>query len=145
MKIFLGGRDMYMNNQNLIEALRDSLRDEEEAIGNYYVLAEKAPNNEYRRVILGIRKDEMGHALKTRKYLTYLTCVLYSGDVNYKEGDVKDFQSGVTKAISEEEAAPKEYKKIMDMSKAYPEIYYGIAETRKDEQTHALLLKSLQD
>lgn len=135
---------MYHDNQNLIAALEDTLKDEEGAIGDYYVLAEKAPNDEYRRVILGIRKDEMGHALKTRKYLTYLTCMLYSGDVNYKQGDIKDFHAGVESAISDEEQAPIEYKKVMDMSKAYPEIYYGIAETRKDEQTHALLLKSLQ-
>ena len=135
---------MYYDNQNLITALQNSLKDEEGAIGSYYVLAEKAPNEEYRRVILGIRKDEMGHALKTRKFLTYLTCVLYSGDVNYKQGDVKDFASGLKDAINDEEGAAPAYKKIMEMSTAYPEIYYGIAETRKDEQSHALLLKSLQ-
>jgi rubrerythrin len=132
-------------NQNLIEALKASLKDEEEAIGSYYMLAEKAPNKEYRRVILGIRKDEMGHALKTRKFLTYLTCEMYSGDVNYKEGKDEDFYSGIKSAITDEEGAPVAYKKIMDMSKYYPEIFYGIAETRKDELTHALLLKSILD
>ncbi|MDA8235380.1 MAG: ferritin-like domain-containing protein [Clostridia bacterium] len=132
-----------MDHKNLLADLYSALEDEREAIAFYSRLAEMAPNNDARRVILGIRRDEQSHAIRLSSLIMRLsnqppmvaTSMLPS---------IKTFQEGVEDAIKDEEKAYQHYGMIMQKA-PWPDVFYIIADIQKDEMYHRELLKTLLD
>jgi len=132
-----------MDHKSLIADLYTALDHERGAIAYYSRLAEIAPNEDYRRVILGIRRDEQAHAITLSRLIMKLSNQPPMIGPSMLP-TIRNFREGVEEAIKDEEKEYEFYGTIMQKA-PWPDVYYTIANIQKDEIYHRELLKTLLD
>jgi rubrerythrin len=111
-----GGLDTYIYPQNLPEALRliqEALTGETEDRQFYQYLIEKAPAQEDKEIIKGIRDDEMSHFNLFRQLYYQLTGQTLPLTQNVTFERPASYCDGLKSAISGEQNAVRKYRKIL--------------------------------
>lgn len=128
----------------MISELKKALQDEQEAVAYYTKLAAIAPSNWERTIILGIRRDEMAHALTLAAWLTRLTGHMHIVS-EMPEPKITNFKTGVKAAIKDESKAYELYGSMANQALCLnPELYYSLKIIQKDEKYHLELLNTMK-
>lgn len=130
--------------QKIVADLKMALQDEQGAIAHYTKLMEIAPSNWERTIILGIRRDEMAHAITLAAWLTRLTGQMHIV-TEIAPPTISDFRTGVREAIKDETEAYAFYGDLANRSLCLiSELYYGMKNIQKDEKYHRELLNMMK-
>ena len=122
-------------NDQLIRDLTKALNGEFNAIRFYEHLAELAPNEEVRKRILEIRRDEMRHYQGYANTYMHLTGQHPSPQIT--EPLPKNFKSGVLAAFKDEQEAVEFYHRVARETHI-PSISHQFRSNAFDEQNHAV-------
>ncbi|WP_238941869.1 ferritin-like domain-containing protein [Bacillus sp. REN10] len=99
----------YRQNQALHRDINRAANDEHQAIQYYSALANMAPNNEIKQIILGIRQDEIRHLHAFSRSYNRLA----GGYPNLTSAVLpKNFREGVIEALKDEGKTPAFYRSI---------------------------------
>ena len=122
-------------NDQLIRDVTNALNGEFNAIRVYEHLAKLAPNEEVRKRILEIRRDEMRHYQGYANTYMYLTGQQPSPKMT--EQLPKSFKSGVLAAFKDEQETAEFYNRVARET-TIPFISHQFRSDASDEQTHAV-------
>lgn len=124
-----------MSNNSIVNNLAKAMNGEYNAIHFYEQLAKLAPNEEIKKRILEIRKDEMRHYQGFSYIYTRLTGQQYSPQLT--EPLPTNFKSGVITAFKDEQEAVDFYHTAARES-TIPYISEQFRLNAADEQNHAV-------
>lgn len=128
----------------LVSDLMKALSDEQGAMAFYGKLADMAPSNWERMIILGIKRDETAHAITLARWLTRMTGHLHLVE-QLPEPNISSFKEGVADAINDEREAYENYGRIADQVICLNlELYYDLKNIQKDEKYHRELLEMIR-
>lgn len=122
-------------NDQLIRDVTNALNGEFNAIRVYEHLAQLAPNEEVRKRILEIRRDEMRHYQGYANTYMYLTGKQPSPKMT--EPLPKNFKSGVLAAFKDEQDTVDFYNRVARET-TIPFISHQFRSDASDEQNHAV-------
>ena len=122
-------------NDQLIRDVMKAVNGEFNAIRVYEHLAQLAPNEEVRKRILEIRRDEMRHYQGYVNTYMYLTGQQPSPKMT--EPLPKNFKSGVLAAFKDEQETVEFYNRVAKET-TIPFISHQFRSDASDEQTHAV-------
>ena len=122
-------------HEKMVQDLAKAINGEFNAIRFYEHLAQLAPNEEVKKRILEIRKDEMRHLQGFSYMYRYLTGQQPSPQIT--EALPTDFKSGVITAFKDEQEAVEFYHQAARES-AIPYISNQFRSNASDEQNHAV-------
>lgn len=129
-------RDLEWTNEQLKTSLYNAILGEHNAIACYDQLAQMAPDEPSKRIILEIRKDEIRHYQSLLKYFVNLFGEQPS--FSTQEKCPNSYHEGLTIAFEDEQNTVDEYLNISDYINHYPEIRKAFKRAAKDEQNHAV-------
>lgn len=126
-------------DNHLVKDIRKAIIGEVHAYNFYQRLAELAPNEQYRQIILSIQQDEATHY----HWFTMILCMIGGQLPQIPRGDLpREFVEGVRAAICDELEAADLYQDIAYRATAYPiRLYFTHASL--DEQQHALWFQAM--
>lgn len=119
--------------QELANAIQKAIDGEYHAINYYAKLAELAPGAEEKKIILGIRQDEMGHFQRFNQFYMQLT----GHQPQLSQGPTPaSYEEGIKFSIRDELEASEFYQKVSYLA-TDRKISEAFAHASRDEQRHA--------
>ncbi len=126
-------------NQGLIRDINRAANDEYQAIQYYSALANMAPNNQIKQIILAIRQDEIRHLNAFSRSFHRLT----GGYPNLTlQEPPKSFRQGIRESIKDEGQTPAFYRSIASRTTDEP-TRRRFLQAAMDEARHEQLFRQM--